>query len=146
MFSDGEEKVISNVENMLKKYTNTKVIDLKSFESIIILEGNNFESYLVQNGYKTEIIKAINEYETDKQDEHLLSYFENYKKGYGKNHKIGDVSDKNAVLVECMKKGKAKYATIIAQTICKECNDDKKFPPKILELMEKVKAFLEKNK
>ena len=146
IFSDGEEKVISNLEKMLKKYNDTKVIDLKTFETIIVLEGNNFESHLVKNGYKSEIIKAINEYETDKQDEHLLSYFENYTKGYEKNHQKSDASDENAILVECMKKGKAKYATIIAQTICKECNDNKKFPPKILELMEKVKAFLEGNK
>ena len=146
IFSDGEEDVINKLKNVLKKYKDTKEIDLQCFRNVIILEENNFESYLLQNGYKSEIIKAINEYETDKQDEHTLSYFENFKKGYGKNHQKGDTPDENVILIECMKSGKAKYAAIIAQTICKEYNDNKKFPPKILELMETVKTVLEDNK
>jgi hypothetical protein len=146
IFSDGEDSVINKLKNMLKNHQNTKEIDLQNLENIIVLEGNNFESYLVQNGYKNEIINAINEYEKDKHNEHLLSYFENYKKGYGKNHQKSNASDENTILVECMKSGKAKYAAIIAQTICKKYNDNRKFSPKILELMEKVKAFLEENK
>jgi putative ATP-dependent endonuclease of OLD family len=146
IFSDGEDDVINKLKNVLKNHKNMKEIDLQNFENIIVLEGNNFESYLVKNRYKSEIIKAINEYETDKQNEHPLSYFENYKEGYNKNHQKGDILDEDGILVKCMKNGKAKYAAIIAQTICKECNDDRKFPPKILELMEKIKAFLEEKK
>jgi putative ATP-dependent endonuclease of OLD family len=145
IFSDGEENVIKKLKNMLKNH-NKKEIDLQNISNIIVLEGSNFESYLVQNGYKNEIINAINEYEKEKHNGHPLSFFENYKKAYSKNHQESDTIDENAILVECMKSGKTKYATIIAQIICKECNNDSKFPPKILELMKKVKTFFEENK
>jgi hypothetical protein len=41
-----------------------------------------------------------------------------------------------------MKAGKAKYAAIISTTICEQCEASRKFPPRIKELMEKVKVAL----
>jgi hypothetical protein len=116
------------------------------FDNIVILDGTNYESYLVQNNYNNEIIKAINEYEGDKPSDYSLPYFENCKKNYTKNHKSDNSSDENMILIECMKVNKVKYASTIAQTICRECSNDRKYPPKILELMQKVKMFMDKNK
>jgi predicted metal-binding protein len=54
------------------------------------------------------------------------------------------MQDNKDVLKECMKKGKTKYVSIISRTICQECSDTRKFPPKIRELMEKIKIELER--
>jgi len=113
IFSDGEERVVNNLIETLKIYKKTEDIDLYKFENILILDGNSYESYLVQNNYENEIISAINEYENNK-NEHIPQYFYRFKKRYRKNHKNNIINDEKAILIECMKDGKAKYATIIA--------------------------------
>ena len=146
IFSDGEEKVVNELIKTLQIYKKTEAVNLKEFDNIIILDGNSYESYLVRNNYKNEIIGAINKYENNNQNEHIPQYFDRFKKRYGKKHQYNAIPDENDILIECMKDGKTKYATIVAQTICNKYNDDKKYPPKILELMQKVSAYLEENK
>jgi hypothetical protein len=116
-------------------------VDLSKFDNIIILsDSHDYESYLVSNGYYENIVKAINEFEYDIQYQHGPSFFDHYKNSYIKNHK--DASQ-DEILIACMKNGKLKYASIIARIICKQNSGDRKFPPKIKELMEKVKVVLE---
>jgi putative ATP-dependent endonuclease of OLD family len=143
IFSDGEAKAINDLKKCIKKLRapNTD-IDLSRFDNIIILNDyHNYESYLVSNGYYENIVKAINEFEDNVQNQHGQPYFANYKNSYTKNHK--DVLDDNKILIDCMKNGKFKYASIIAQAICNQNLNNKRFPQKIRELMEKVKVALE---
>ena len=146
IFSDGEEQTVNGLLKTLQMHKKTKAIDLQEFNNIVILDGTSYESYLVQNNYANEIIRAINEYENKNQNEHIPPYFDRFKKRYNKNHQNNIIPDENTLLIECMKDGKTKYATIIAQAICSECGGDRKYPPKILELMKKVEVSLGENK
>jgi putative ATP-dependent endonuclease of OLD family len=146
VFSDGEDKAINNIKKCMQKLKSLDTdIDLTQFDNIIILNNSHdYESYLVSNGYYENIVKAINEFEDNIQSQHGQHYFDNYKNSYTKNHK--DALDQNKILIDCMKNGKLKYASIIVQTICNQNSADKKFPQKIRELMEKVKVVLEVSK
>jgi putative ATP-dependent endonuclease of OLD family len=143
IFSDGEDKTINNLKKCMQKLRVISTdIDLGLFDNIIILnDSHNYESYLVSNGYYENIVMAINEFEINTQNQHRSSsYFDNYKNIYAKNHKD---TPPDKILIDCMENGKFKYASIIAKTICDQNSDNKKFPQKIRELMEKVKVALE---
>ena len=142
VFIDGESNTIDQLNKTLnaiqKEPNETSVSD---YDNIVIIDDSNYESYLIENNYSNVIIKAINEYEDNGRKEHTLSFFDNYKKNYTKNHKIDNL-DENTILLACMKKEKTRYARIIAQTICRECHGDRKFPPKIKELLVKIDGIL----
>jgi hypothetical protein len=38
-----------------------------------------------------------------------------------------------------MKSGKTKYAVPIAKKICSDCKDERRFPPKVKTLLDKIK-------
>jgi putative ATP-dependent endonuclease of OLD family len=142
IFSDGEDKAINDLKKCIQRLRVISMnIDLDQFDNIIILnDSHNYESYLVSNGYYENIVKAINEFEDNIQVQHRPPFFDHYKNSYTKNHK--DASS-DEILIACMGSGKLKYASIIARTICNQNSDDRKFPQKIRELMEKVKVALE---
>jgi putative ATP-dependent endonuclease of OLD family len=143
IFSDGEAKPIKDLQETMQELQGTKeTIDLSKINNIIIASGQNYETHLIENGYKNELIMAINEFEDESKTEYFLPFFESYKERYLAKQK----KDENAALLQCLKNGKTKYATIIAKTICKKNNGDRKFPPKIKELMEKVKWTIENKK
>jgi putative ATP-dependent endonuclease of OLD family len=143
IFSDGEEKTIKDLQETIQNLKGiTESIDLSEIDNNIILEGHNYETYLVKDGYKEELIMAINEFEDASKAGHFSSYFESFKARYLATQK----NDENAALIKCLENGKTKYPTIIAKTICRENNCDRKFPQKIKELMEKVKWTIESQK
>ncbi|MDR2409225.1 MAG: AAA family ATPase [Bacteroidales bacterium] len=142
IFSDGESTTIKDIKKCIQKLRAASTdIDIRHFGNVIILnDSHNYESYLVSNGYYENIVKAINEFEDNIQDQHRQLFFDHYKDSYTKNHKDASLDE---ILIACMGTGKLKYASIIARTICNQNSGDKKFPQKIRELMEKVKAALE---
>jgi putative ATP-dependent endonuclease of OLD family len=160
IFSDGEPAAIKDVKSVIKKLTGTTMEpDLSKYPNIIILDNaNDFETYLLDNGYIDEIILAINEFENNEKPE---TYFDQYKslhdgtelspKSTDKNCELCGQSIKEAplrdyhseggqkrALQDCMKGGKAKYAASISRTICKVCDEDRKFPPQIKTLLERI--------
>jgi hypothetical protein len=83
---------------------------------------------------------AINEYEDESKADHFLPFFESYNTRYLEKNKK---DDEEAALLKSLKEGKIKYAATIAKTICKENNGERKFPPKIKELMKKIENIME---
>lgn len=168
IFSDGEPAAISDLQTTIKKL---KGIETKpnpeNYPNIIVLDGStDFEKHLLDNGYHDEIILAINTFEDEVLEEYQLPFFEDFIarhngeslapkstgekcKTCGQSIKEKPVRDYSSdggrirALCDCMKAGKAKYAAIISTTICEQCGASRKFPPRIKELMEKVKIVLE---
>lgn len=167
IFSDGEPAAIKDLQSSIQKLRGLEhKPNLVEYPNIIVLDSSNdFESYLIDNDYDDQIIKAINDFEDNSLAEYELPFFEAFiAKHHGESltpRNTGETCEKcgqsikekpsrdylseggkRRALCDCMKSGKAKYATIISATICKECEADKRFPPKIKELMVKSKSVL----
>lgn len=168
IFSDGESAAITDLKRVMKKLESLDDLpDLSIYPNIFILDNSNdFETYLLENNYDTEIIAAINQIECSEEEREGLPFFDAFiEKHHGESlspRSTGTVcvscgqpiKDKplrdylsegghRRALCDCMKAGKAKYAASIAQTICNECPAERKCPPKIKELFDAVKPFLE---
>lgn len=167
IFSDGEPAAIKDLQSNIQKLR--KLDDkpnLGEYSNVIILDSStDFETYLLDNDYDDQIIQAINDFEDNTLAEYELPFFEAFiSKHHGdsmsprntgktcekcgqfiKEKPVRDyLSDggRRRALCDCMKSGKAKYAAIISTTICKECEGDRRFPPRIIELMIKIKSVL----
>ena len=120
----------------------------------------------MDSGYSDEIITAINEYEGIEDEEYQMPYFDYYVNLHHgepmKPRSTGEQCEKcgqtikkqplrdyhseggrNRALRDCMKDGKTKYAVPISNTILSNCEDERKYPPKIKLLLEQIKASLE---
>jgi len=167
VFSDGEPAAISDLVTTMKKLIGTQQnLDLSDFPQIIILDNSaDFEIYLLANGYDNEIITAINAFEDGVEAETGLNYFEHFKDEHHgeplKSQNTGETCSNchqpikakllrdyrseggdHRALKDCMKSGKAKYSTMISKIICETCAEDRKFPPKIRELFDKVSMYI----
>lgn len=168
IFSDGETAAIDDLKSTIKKLNDLPTSpDLSGYSQIIVLDNSNdFEKYLLANNYDIEIIKAINLFNDGEDIEDELNYFEYYKKKHHgeplsqkttglrcpaceqpiKTTPFRDYVSKGGerqAIQDCMKSGKARYAAIISKTICDTCDDNRIFPPKIKDLLNKVKEYLE---
>jgi putative ATP-dependent endonuclease of OLD family len=167
IFSDGEPAAINDLQLTIQKLEKLdEKPNLKDYPNIIVLENStDLETYLLANEYDIQIIKAINDFEYNSSTQHKSTFFEAFKiKHHGDSmspKNTGKICEKcgqslkdkptkdylseggeKRALCDCMKSGKAKYAAAIATTICEECDGERKFPPKILDLMIKIKVSL----
>jgi putative ATP-dependent endonuclease of OLD family len=140
IFSDGEAKTLDDLEKTIQELTKSpEKSAIAKFDNIVITDHGDYETSLVKNNYQNEIITAINSFEDESKTDGAMSYFDSFMARYLKQNPEHDA---DAALVKCMKSGKAKYAAIIAQTICALCAEDRRFPPKIKELMDEIKSIL----
>lgn len=143
ILSDADGNTVKEVKNQIKDVfgeTNFehKLIDLE--------DGNDFESYLVNEGYIYELNKAIDTIEG------VTNYLENnYIPGLnGENISKGKVRDYNGdegvkrALIDCLRGGKTKFATQIAENIISITEDDDKgkIPKKIKVLFDLINEEL----
>lgn len=168
IFSDGEPAAIDDLKATMKQLRGLTVKpDLSLYPNIIVLDNSaDFETYLLNTGYIEEIISAINKCENEILEEYQLPYFDYFiQEHHGEPMKLRSTgipcetcgqtikerpfrdyqSDdgRKRALCDCMKAGKTKYAVPISQTICDECEDERKYPPKIKLLLEKIKETME---
>ncbi len=143
ILSDADGNTVKEVKNQIKDVfgdTNFehKLIDLE--------DGNNFESYLVNEGYDDELNKAIDIIEMT--DNYLVSNYipelngENLSKNEVRDYN-GDEGIKRA-LIDCLRGGKTKYATQIAENIISitEDGNKSKIPKKIKTLFDLINEEL----
>lgn len=167
IFSDGEQKTITDLTRTLKKLEGSdSQPDIAGYSNIFILDNsNNFETYLIEQGYSTEIIAAINQVEGTPDEGIDIPFFDYFiEKHHGeslsprstgrickecgqtiKEKPIRDYKSEGGqvnALKDCMKSGKAKYAPAIATVICQSEDESKKYPPKIKALIECIKREL----
>lgn len=167
IFSDGEQKTITDLKRTLKKLRGSDSLpNLTEYPNIFILENsNNFETYLIEQGYSAEITAAINQVEGTPDEEIDIPFFDYFiEKHHGeslsprstgrtceacgqtiKEKPLRDYKSEGGrinALKDCMKSGKAKYAPAIATAICQSEDENKKYPQKIRALLEYVSREL----
>lgn len=156
VFSDGEERVIKG----LKKHYNSVFgeTDIANCQNITILDGTDFEGYLISSGFKSSLQDAIFQLDGNDAVDDWISEKHGISEGRLKtsappcaacdqsiyadvlrDYKSSDGYEK--ALKDIIDSGKTKYAPVIAEKLCEITLD--KFPPKIIEFFEKIKAGAE---
>ena len=145
IFSDGEQKPLEDLKNCLKNLLGEQtVIDLTNFLNIFYIDnGQCFETYCIAQGYLKEIIRAVCSIEENENyiKEYIVDY--NHQKGKGgiiRNY----VNDGDGGILratkDCVLSGKTKYATAIAEEICKAKAKQKRIPRKVFDLFKKIET------
>jgi putative ATP-dependent endonuclease of OLD family len=157
IFSDGEEKTIKNLKKVYDSVFGET--EIASCPNITILDNTDFEEYLISSGYKSIIEATIKEIgganaidnwilekdgtkacsiKTDSPPcpscgQHIYTdIFRDYKSSGGYDLALLEILDDN----------KTRYAPVIAEKLCEL--ELKYFPPKIIDLFDKIKAGAEK--
>lgn len=169
VFSDGELSAINELKSTMKTlYELPEKPDLAQYEKIIVLDdSNDYETYLLNSGYESEIILAINKYEGIEDETYQDAYFDYFIRcHHGESMRLRSTGivcqtcgqmrmesqlrdykcegGRERAIIDCMKSGKTKYAVPIAKEICSCCVGERKYPPKIRELLHKIKACVER--
>lgn len=152
IFSDGEESSRKVVEHAIHSICGEDCLNID--EHVVILSCNdNYETYLINEGYSSLIIDAINKYERSLREEYdpegakrdQRTFFERCLKKSTSEQKGCSESEKiRSVLLDCFNKnnGKAKYAYIVAEEIVNNADENRKIPPKIKELFDKIEKTI----
>lgn len=128
IFSDAEKDVKSSVKKQFADCNSNKSeVDVVIF----LTDGNNFEKQLISDGYNEEVRKSIINMEIPKC--HNLQHVE------AKKREIASYDDKR--LYEIITGSNTQYGPVIAEVIIES---KKPLPPKVKELFEKIKIFLER--
>ncbi len=128
IFSDAEKDVKSSVK---KQFTDCNSNKSEVDVVIFLTDGNNFEKQLISDGYNEEVRKSIINMEIPKC--HNLQHVE------AKKREIASYDDKK--LYEIITGSNTQYGPVIAEVIIES---KKPLPPKVKELFEKIKSFLER--
>lgn len=123
VFSDGEQRTLTNFNKALKK---AGFKDYKNISEIIVIEqGNNFETHLLSSGYRNELEEVIKHHhlENAKSEQHRQTILNRRSLTVGNLKKI-------------LKNGKTCWAPLIAEAFVKLPDESRRFPPKIKELFE----------
>lgn len=156
VFSDGENKTTKELK---KTYDSVfGETDITNSPNITILDGADFEEYLLSSGFRSCIETAIFQLDGASAVDDWISKKHGTSEGRSKTstppctvcHQpiYADVlRDYNSsggydkALKDTLDEGKTKYAPVIAERLCEL--ELSKFPPKIIELFEKIKAGAE---
>lgn len=153
VFSDGEPKATKGLKKTYETvYGNT---DITNCANITILDNTDFEGYLISSGFSSIIESAIEEVDgTDTINDWIVKR-NGMSSGRERSNNPPCTTCKQPIyqdilrdyqslggydkaLIEILDSQKTKYAPIIAEKLCELTKD--KFPPKILELFEKIRA------
>jgi putative ATP-dependent endonuclease of OLD family len=147
IFSDADGNLPNDTVKTVKNQVE-KVFGKLNKNHLIIDLGNknDFESYLVQEGYHKELNKAIDLIEN--KNNYLSTEYIPKLNGEKLNEK--DIRNYNGeegvkrALIDCLRAGKTKYATQIAENITSSIDKDGNFiiPTKIKELFDLINKEL----
>ena len=135
IFSDGEELPLRSVKNAVKEVFDC---DYTSFSNIVVIpDALNYESHLIENGYMDIILSVINVGENDKLNAYIAQKGKQKGKGGIARNYDGDDGRKTA-LIDLCHDHKTEYALPVAQKIVATDNADKRIPPSIVKLFDKL--------
>ena len=150
IFSDGEEdtrKAVLNAINLGRDEGNKISLEQLESQHNIVFQGNNnnYETQLFEDGYQDVIIASINQVEKKhNQAAEDEAFFHKAIESTRKNHK--DLSEKElekkTLKKLCSGEGKARYAYHVAKSIVSLPDEERRFPPKIRQLMNSIKTIL----
>lgn len=160
IFSDGEDKTIHTVKKAISDVFGK---DIALCNNVIVLDnGEDYEKHLINNGYENEIVDAICLIEDD------TNFVSEYVRT--RNHTVAGrektslptcptcqqfiyqdvVRDYSGIdgwhnaLYDCCttKQAKAKYATGVAEKIVSVSDENRRFPPKIKDLLDAMSYIM----
>lgn len=156
IFSDGEDKVTKELKKIYDSVFGET--DITISPNITILDGMDFEAYLLSSGFKSCIEDAIFQLDGTSAVDDWISQRHGVSKGSSRtstppctachqpiyadvlrDYKSSGGYDK--ALKDILDGGKTKYAPVVAEKLCEL--ESNKFPPKIIELFDKIKAGAE---
>jgi putative ATP-dependent endonuclease of OLD family len=132
IFSDGEEKAIKTIKEVVKVIS-TK--DIKDLPNVVILNnGENYETHLIASDYTEVMIDAINQFEQNDD------FFTNYTRAYNGKlpEAITEGIKKCHILKNLCENKKAQYASCIAEKIVNLEGHSKRIPPKVKVLLKEI--------
>ena len=156
IFSDGEDKTTKELKKVYDSVFGET--DIAISPNITILDGVDFEEYLLSSGFKSIIEDAISQLDGASAVDDWISKKHGTSEGRSKTsappcatcHQpiyadvLRDYKSSvgyNKALKDILDSGKTKYAPVIAEKLCEI--ELGKFPPKIMDLFEKIKAGAE---
>ena len=151
IFSDGEPEAVNELRSSYNKIYG--ITDILNCPNITILDGTNFEGYLILSGFQSIIESTIEEFDGDGAIQKWIDDNDGESAGRKKtdqpicnkcHQKIyaDEIRDyksaggANRVLLDIIKKGKTRYAPLIAEKLCEL--EKEQLPPKILEFFQKL--------
>lgn len=141
VFSDGERKIVEELNNKLKDLCHPGKEKHEDFDNVYVIPGNQcYEEYLISEGYAAEIKEIINELEdTPHGKTKFVDYYMRIHQGNRrKGGAVRDYTTKDGeitALIDIMKGEKTKYSEIIAEKI-----SSKKIPNLIEKLFDSIKG------
>jgi len=157
IFSDGENDAKKSILSSLEKLYNRE-IEIEKVSNLFFLDNEcDFEKYLIENDYVDEIKSAFSKLHSEEYLEDQIKKKDGTRKNRIKTKDVcgkcsqniyqdvlrdykGDQGFKEA-LYDCMISKKTQYGPVIAETIIES---PKPLPPKVTELFEKIRSFLER--
>lgn len=141
IFSDGEENPIDEIKCCMKKLNNLpSKPKLNIYDNIFVLDnGDCIEKYYIRENYIKEIKKAfdiVEQKENHIRDYMLINHGNNKKGGIKKDYRSS--GGENRAIEDCLLESKTKYATEVANQICKIRIKTRKIPLKINQLFLKI--------
>lgn len=135
IFSDGEDEAIKAVKSALKQVFYND--DYTTFKNIFIIDkGYDYENHLIHSDYSEVMIEAICDYEesTDFFDDYVLQMNgQKGKKGVVRNYE--HPNGRIGALIDLCHEHKTDYAIPIAIKISESKCEEKRYPPKVKELL-----------
>jgi len=149
IFSDADDQPLRDLPAALKKIgINVDLNKGIAPHNVIFLDkGYDFESYLVKQGYKDAICNMLDSYHEN--DNYLKDYMITMKeqkiKGGATRNYISPQDDDRA-LIDILSEGKTKYGSPLAESILALEDEERHFPIKLRELLEKISNDLNLSK
>lgn len=139
VFSDGEPRTITHLDAALKK---SGVPGSDACSNVFVIPGGrNFETQLVEEGYLPEIESAFNQ--LDGRSDFLDDYINrmNGKDGKGGTKRDYTATDsRQKAACDAMSEKKTRMAEPIALKLCDITDEERRFPPYIRVLFDKMSA------
>lgn len=157
ILSDGEKDTIKSLEKSLEQLYNRK-IEIEKESNVFVLDKDcDFEKYLLEKDYVDEIKSAFVKLHSDTYLEDEIRKKDGTKKERIKTDVVCDKCSQNIyqdilrnyngdqgfkdALYDCMISQKTQFGPVIAEAIIES---QKALPPKVTELLEKIKSLLER--
>jgi putative ATP-dependent endonuclease of OLD family len=138
VFADGD----GGLANVHKAFNAVGIADADTAPNLVRLPlGEDIESYLISSGYDSELRAAVGEIEKD------VNYVNEFiNKMHGQPHsKLGTRDYKSAggerrALYDILRAGKTQYARAMAVTIGKSADKNRRVPPAVKVLLDKIRV------
>lgn len=141
IFSDAEEEAVKAIEKALE---GINIVDYKQCNNVIMLpNGFDLEAYIVSERYEDAISKMLDEYnERENYIDYYISTMNGQKLKGGRVRDYTSAGGRERAVIDILRGEKTIYGSLIADYITNLDNPQRRFPPKIRDLLNKISSYL----